>query len=97
MNRLNLQGCLEGKETLRYTLGGLPILRLTLMYEGSVREAQAQRKLKFSASCVAIGDIAEKLDKEELGEILRVTGFLAPSSPRSTKLFVHITEYEKGV
>ncbi len=97
MNRVILKACLIGKEPLRYTLNGVAICSCKLAYEGQVKEAGILRKLKFSTECVALGSIAEQLNQEELGSDLSITGFLVPSSPRTSKLVVHITEYKKGV
>lgn len=69
----------------------------TVTYEGKVTEAGHERKLKFDVSCKALGDPALSLEKEQLGSELILKGFLAPSSYRSQKLLLHITEYEKGV
>lgn len=97
INEVALQGSLETRESLKYFLSGAAVSRFTLRYEGKQTEAGGERKLKFSADCVALGTLGESLDKVPLGTEIKIKGFLAPSSSRSKKLLVHITEYEKGV
>jgi len=97
VNEVALQGSLETRDSLKYLLSGVAVSRFTLLYEGKQAEAGGERKLKFSAECVALGTLGESLDKVPLGTVLKIKGFLAPSSSRSKKLLIHITEYEKGV
>lgn len=97
MNRTELEGILESKDALRYTLASVPVLEFVIRYAGEVKQAQSKRKLSFAARAIAVGDIAKKLSDEELGLKAVFIGFLAASSPRSQKLVLNITEYEKGV
>lgn len=96
-NSVTISATLEQKDALRYTLASVPILDLKLGYKGLVEEAGIQRKLNFSFTAVAIGEAALKLQNEELNSQLLIKGFITNSSARSSKLVLHITEYEKGV
>ena len=51
----------------------------------------------FDFAGKACGDIALALDKEPLGSIFEISGFLAPRSQRSRQMIVHITQYSQGV
>jgi primosomal replication protein N len=97
VNRVELNGVLISTEPLRRSLTGAAVLACQIHYEGVQPEAGHNRKTRFDAACVALGEVAERLAKAELGSSLRIAGFLAPSSLRSTKLLIHITEFEKGV
>lgn len=61
------------------------------------KEAGSDRKLVFDFAGKACGDIALALDKEPLGSVFEISGFLAPRSQRSRQMIVHITQYSQGV
>jgi primosomal replication protein N len=82
------------KSALRQTPAGIPVAELSLRHEGTVTEAGIERQLGFEFSAVAIGPVAVALDREPLGRMLDIAGFVAPKSRRSSRLIVHITEYE---
>ena len=89
MNSFELDGILEKKDVIRYTLASVPILDLTIRHMSVVQEAGSDRKLSFSA------EAAKALNEVELGSRLKFRGFLTTSSARSRKLVLHITEFEK--
>lgn len=97
MNTVELDGILEKKDVVRYTLASVPILDVTIRHMSIVKEAGADRKLSFSAPATAVGPVAKELEREELGTSFRFKGFLTTTSVRSSKLVLHITEYVKGV
>ena len=82
------------KSALRYTPAGIAVLEASFWHEGSVIEAAAERTLKFEFSAIALGAVAQALDREPLGEPMTLEGFIAPRTRRSTRLVMHITEYE---
>ena len=90
MNSFELDGILEKKDVIRYTLASVPILDLTIRHMSVVQEAGSDRKLSFSAEAAA-----KALNEVELGSRLKFRGFLTTSSARSRKLVLHITEFEK--
>ena len=91
MNRVLLTAQIIERKALRYTPAGLPALDLVLQHESDVTEAQLPRKVKLDIKAVAIGPIAERLNKQETGKVFGLAGFLgAPRSGRGVLL--HITE-----
>ena len=92
MNSFELDGILEKKDVIRYTLASVPILDLTIRHMSVVQEAGSDRKLSFSAE--AASDVYKR-QEVELGSRLKFRGFLTTSSARSRKLVLHITEFEK--
>lgn len=90
MNSFELDGILEKKDVIRYT-----ILDLAIRHMSVVQEAGSDRKLSFSAEAAAVGPAAKALNEVELGSRLKFRGFLTTSSARSRKLVLHITEFEK--
>ena len=82
------------KSALRYTPAGIAVLEASFEHEGSVTEATAERTLAFEFSAVALGAVAQALDREPLGKPMMLEGFIAPRTRRSTRLVMHITEYK---
>ncbi|NBD21481.1 primosomal replication protein N [Aquabacterium fontiphilum] len=90
MNRVELSAQIIERKVLRYTPAGLPALDLVLAHESTVTEAQQDRKVKLDVKAVALGPVAEQLNRTDIGTSLLVTGFLgAPRNGRGVLL--HIT------
>lgn len=94
MNQLRIRGKAVAKSALRYTPAGIAVLEASFKHEGSVTEATAERKLAFEFSVIALGAVAQALDREPLGKPMILEGFIAPRTRRSTRLVMHITEYK---
>jgi primosomal replication protein N len=94
VNQLRIRGKAVAKSALRYTPAGIAVLEASFEHEGSVTEATAERTLAFEFSAVALGAVAQALDREPLGKPMMLEGFIAPRTRRSTRLVMHITEYK---
>ena len=94
MNYIRIHARVVGKSALRYTPAGIAVLESDFMHEGSVLEAGLERKLAFEFSTVSLAVVAQALDREALGAPLLLTGFIAPRSRRSSRLVIHVTEFE---
>ena len=94
MNQLRIRGKLVAKSALRYTPAGIAVLEASFGHEGTVTEAAAERSLAFEFSAIALGAVAQALDREPLGKPMTLAGFIAPRTRRSTRLVMHITEYK---
>ena len=94
MNQLRICGKAVAKSALRYTPTGIAVLEASFKHEGSVTEATAKPTLAFEFSAVALGAVAQALDREPLGKPMMLEGFIAPRTRRSTRLVMHITEYK---
>ncbi len=94
MNQLRIRGKAVAKSALRYTPAGIAVLEASFEHEGSVTEATAERTLAFEFSAIALGAVAQALDREPLGKPMMLEGFIAPRTRRSTRLVMHITEYK---
>lgn len=92
-NRLTLAARLVRQGKARYTPAGLLVQEFGFRYAGTVVEAMVERQLDFEFDAVAVGEIAARLARITLGTPLRLTGFVAPASRRSTRLRIHVTEY----
>ncbi|MEK8085047.1 primosomal replication protein N [Aquabacterium sp. A3] len=91
MNRVELSAQIIERKALRYTPAGLPALDLVLAHESEVTEAQQSRQVKLELRAVALGPMAELLNRMDAGKPFRLTGFLgAPRNGRGVLL--HITD-----
>ena len=97
MNTVRLTGEFTQKAQMRYTPAGLAVIEVVFHHASVVKEASQERKLVFDFAAKACGDIALALDKEPLGSVFEIYGFLAPRSQRSRQMIVHITQYSQGV
>jgi primosomal replication protein N len=83
----------QGKS--RYTPAGLRVQELGFKFTGNVVEAGLERQLDFEFDAIAVGDVAGRLAEIGLGTELVLSGFLAPTSRRSKRIRLHITEYAR--
>ena len=94
MNQVRIRAQSVAKSALRYTPAGIAVFEGAFVHEGVVTEAGVERQLAFEFSAIALGAIAQALEREPLGAPLMLAGFMAPRTRRSTRLVLHITEYE---
>jgi len=92
-NRVRLRAKLVARGDLRYTPAGVAVLQAGLKHDGAVAEAGIERQLSFELEVIAVGEAAQRLDRQTLGTELDLRGFLAPRSHRSRTLILHITEF----
>lgn len=67
---------------------------MQLQHQSSVLEAGVNRSLEFSFDAVALGEPAKALAVTDLGSQLSISGFLAPRSKRSSRLCLHIQDFQ---
>jgi len=89
-----LTGQIVARDTLRHTPAGIPALDLTLEHESVQSEGQLPRTVKATVDAVAIGELARRMDALHTGRTVTVSGFLANRSRRSTRIILHISEFE---
>jgi primosomal replication protein N len=92
-NRVRLRAKLVARGDLRYTPAGVAVLQAGLHHDGTVAEAGIERQLAFELEAIAVGEAAQRIDRQALGSELDLDGFLAPRSRRSRNLILHITEF----
>jgi len=76
---------------LRYTPAGIPLLSFVLRHLSDQLEAGMQRRVECEINAMLIGELAEKSQGIQIGTLLRVAGFIARRSLKSTQLVLHIT------
>ncbi|MCW5621681.1 MAG: primosomal replication protein N [Burkholderiales bacterium] len=89
-----LTGRVVARDALRHTPAGIPALDLRLEHESTQREGQIPRSVKATVDAVVIGELARSMDALAPGDCVTVTGFLANRSRRSTRVILHINEFE---
>lgn len=94
MNSLQLIANLVGRDQLRFTPAGIPVLTCVLQYVGSKNEVGIERQLEFVLNAFAAGSCGEKLEKISLGSLAWFTGFLAQKRRNSKMLVFHITDFQ---
>ena len=94
-NHLVIQGEVVLIETLRYTPAGIPLLSLVVRHSSEQIEADMPRKVECDVNAMILGSLADKSKNIKAGDKLKVTGFLAKRSLKSTQLVLHIKALEK--
>jgi primosomal replication protein N len=94
-NRCVVTARLVRQGRTRYTPAGLQVRELGFQFTGSVVEAGFERQLDFEFDAVAVGDVAGQLAAVALGTELALSGFFAPTSRRSKRMRLHVTEYAR--
>lgn len=93
-NTLIVDGQLAEISELKYTPAGLPVRQLLLLHTSEQVEAKMKRRVECEIRAIAFGDVTQQLMNVELGNTIRVRGFLAKKSLKSTQLILHIQTLE---
>lgn len=94
MNKLVLSGEVVQIEPLRYTPAGLPLLSFVVRHVSEQLEAGIKRKVECEMAVVAIGDIAKQAQNIQLSSQVKLAGFIAKRSLKSTQLVLHLNALE---
>lgn len=94
MNKLVLEAVVAEIQPLRYTPAGLPLLSIVLQHRSEQIEAGLKRKIDCELHAVLMGALA-KTDFVKLGTNIKVAGFLAKRSLKSTQLVLHINQIKQ--
>ncbi|WP_029148633.1 primosomal replication protein N [Methylophilus sp. 5] len=93
MNTLVIAAIVQSIEPLRYTPAGLPLLRLQLQHDSEQQEAGMNRKVQCVLPAMLIGEKASL--PLQSGDHIKVKGFLAQRSAKSTQVVLHIQELQR--
>jgi len=96
VNHLALAATALEVQPLRYTPAGVPAVEMLLGHASDALEAGLVRKVEFTISAVALGDVALLLADTPLGAAMSVEGFLAPARKGSVKLVLHIQQANRS-
>ncbi len=81
-------------EPLRFTPAGLPLLSFVVRHVSEQTEAETKRKVECEVAVMAIGDIANQAKKIQLASQVKLAGFIAKRSLKSTQLVLHLNALE---
>ena len=93
MNQLSLVASIAGREVLRYTPAGIPIVTATLLHRSTQMEAGIARLVEFEIAALAAGPVSAAFNELALGGTYQFSGFLARKSRNSRSLVFHITGF----
>lgn len=85
---------LAERDAKRYTPAGIPIVSARLLHASEQVEAGITRQVEFEMAAMAAGQIAEMLERAEMGQVFRFTGFMARKNRNSKALVFHLTDFE---
>jgi primosomal replication protein N len=76
---------------LRYTPAGIPLLNFMLHHVSEQVEAGLKRKVECEVNAVVLGELALN-PQIQTGKRVKVSGFLAKRSMKSTQLVMHVNQ-----
>ena len=85
---------LAERDIKRFTPAGIPIVSARLLHMSEQVEANISRQVEFDVAAMAAGPIADQLERAEMGEMFRFTGFMARKNRNSKALVFHLTDIE---
>jgi primosomal replication protein N len=91
-----ISGRIVEREALRYTPGGLPIVRFRIEHQSMVTEAGSEREVMCRDNAVAIGEIARQVPDRSGEEAVAVRGFLCRSGLNDDRLVLHVEAIRTG-
>lgn len=80
--------------TVRYTPAGLPLLEFVVQHASEQHEAGVKRKAECELAVIAIGDIVDRASAIQPGDQVKLAGFIARRSLKSTRLVLHLNAIE---
>ena len=93
-NQVRLAGTVVGCEVLRHTPAGVPVLTFTVKHESTQVEGGIPRQVGLELDVVAMGDLAQGMSSLQPGQTVRLAGFLASRSRLSTRVVLHVNQFE---
>lgn len=93
-NKVVLVGKLIERGELRLTPAGLPVLNIRIAHLSEQTEAGRPRNVSLELDGVALGEVAEKLDKANTQAEFRFEGFLAQKSRLSRQTVLHVNKFD---
>lgn len=93
-NRFQCIATLAERDIVRYSPAGIPIVAARLSHTSEQVEAGISRKVEFDLAALAAGQLAQQLERAELGVIYRFSGFMARKNRNSKSLVFHLTDFE---
>ncbi len=93
-NRIELEGTLAERGTLRHTPAGVSVIEFRIAHQSESPEAGARRKVRAEVPALAFESTARLIAAQALGTRIRASGFLCERSHRSKALVMHVNDIE---
>ena len=93
-NEVELSGQVVGREALRFTPAGIPILAFTVKHESMQIEGGISRQVGFEVEAMAVGEVAQRMDAVQVGRKVHLKGFLTSRSRLSARIVLHVNQFE---
>jgi primosomal replication protein N len=93
-NQVRLAGTVVAREALRHTPAGVPVLTFTVKHESTQIEGGVPRQVGLEIDAMAMGDVAQGMSVLQAGQSVRLAGFLASRSRLSTRVVLHVNQFE---
>ncbi len=93
-NRTQLCGRLEGKQVLRHTPAGVPMIEFSIVHRSEQMEAGGRREVQCEVPAVATAALAHRVAAWPIGATVQATGFLSRRSRTRAALVLHVQAIE---
>jgi len=93
-NHFQCTATLAEREVKRYTPAGIPIVAAKLLHSSEQVEAGTRRQIDLELAAIAAGDIADQLERTEMGKMFRFSGFMSRKNRNSKSLVFHLAVIE---
>lgn len=94
-NQVTLSGEVIGKDILRTTPAGIPLIEFRLRHSSQQMEAGMQREVQCEIAMMALGEAAQALENVSNGQRIAVQGFLSSRSRNSDYPVLHVNKFRK--
>lgn len=82
------------RDVVRYSPSGIPLIDCVLLHRSEQREAGTIRQVELELPAIGVESVVQRLAACPLDSTLRLTGFLANRSRKSTRPVFHILAFD---
>jgi primosomal replication protein N len=93
-NQIVIEGVIAGKESLRYSPAGVPVLKFQLEHQSTQAEAGNQFKVQLQLEVWMSGEAAQAVSRLAEGSSIMVKGFLCQHHQGSTLTVLRAEQYK---
>jgi primosomal replication protein N len=94
INAVEFEGELIEAEPLRFTPGGVAVVRFKLNHRSRRVEASSERDIECELGVLAINTDAKMMSSVALGSIVKVTGYLDRKGKSNKQVVLHALDIE---
>ena len=94
-NEVELTGELTAIESLRYTPAGVALVNFRLLHRSQQIEAGVKRQVECEMNGIAMAEVAKAMSGMQIGQTVRVVGFLNRKNRMSAQQILHATKAER--